>query len=424
MHFRSVLMGLVIASSTLADQTVQLKVVPSGATEKVGGSFYLSCKLSETKPDVIKKLPEGLSDHPLYGMLKFAGPGVTQIAVIVDSPDGKPSKLYVDANGNGDLTDDPATQWVSGPEYKGTLPGLKTENLADVGGATVQLGTDDKKFSAHLGVWQYNPEKMTGRTAAQKDEMRKELRYYRDYYATGKITVDGKPHDAFLLDEIASGNFSPSRDGAMVRLFIDLNDNGKLDTGEMFDVTKPMKINGHAYEVKNITADGTGMEFGESTKAAYGPEDVKVGKIVPAFEVKDLAGKSVKFPEDYKGKIVLLDFWATWCGPCMAEVPNVVAAYNAHHAGGFEILGVSLDQADDSEKVKQVTSKHKMVWPQLLGDDGKSHKVADMYSVNAIPSAFLVDGTTGRILAEGNDLRGDGLENALKKFATTQPAGQ
>ncbi len=421
MTIRSILLGLLLSSSALADQTVHLSVVSSGAADKVGGSFYVSCKLSETKPAAIKKLPDGLSEHPLFGVLKFAGPGASEIAVIVDSPEGKPSKLFVDSNGNGDLTDDPATEWVSGPDFKGTLPGLKPANLANIGGATVELGTADKKFPAHLGMWQYNPAKMTGRTPAQQDEMRKDLRYYRDYCTAGKITIDGKPHDVFLLDELASGSFDFTRDGAMVRVFIDLNDNGKLDESEMFDATKPMKIDGHAYAIKSIAADGSSFEFGDSTKPAYGPADVKVGQIVPAFEVKDLAGNTVKFPGDYKGKIVLLDFWATWCGPCMAEVPNVVAAYEKHHANGFEILGVSLDQGTDSDKVLKVTSEKKMVWPQLLGDSGKSHTVADMYSVNAIPSAFLVDGTTGKILSAGNDLRGDGLEKALTRYATTQP---
>jgi thiol-disulfide isomerase/thioredoxin len=424
MVIRSILLGLLLASSAMADQTVQLKTMSSGAMDIVGGSYYLSCKLSETKPPNIKKLPDGLSEHPLYGQLKFVGPGVSEIAVIVDSPEGKPSRLFVDSNGNGDLTDDPATEWVSGPDYKGTLPGLKPANLANVGGATVQLGTADKKFDAHLGMWQYNPAKMTGRTPAQQDEMRKDLRYYRDYYTTGKITVDNKPHDAFLLDEMASGTFALTHDGAMVRLFIDLNDNGKLDAGEMFDAAKPLKINDNSYEVKNISPDGTSFDFGPSTKVAYGPDDVLVGKTVPAFTAKDLAGNTVNFPGDFKGKIVMLDFWATWCAPCMAEVPTVVAAYNQHHTSGFEILGVTLDQATDGDKVKKVTADHQMAWPELFGDAGKSHAVADMFSVNAIPSAFLVDGTTGKILAVGNDLRGEGLEKELAKFATTQPAGK
>jgi peroxiredoxin len=421
MRFRSFLLGLFLASSALADQTVHLKIKPSGVADIVGGSFYLSCKLSETKPAIIHKLPEGLSDHPLYGVLKFTGPGVTEIAVIVDSPAGKPSRLFVDSNGNGDLTDDPATDWVSGPDYKGALPGLKPANLANVGGATVQLGTAEKKFDVHLGMWQYDPSKMTGRTQAQKDDMRKDLRYYRDYCTAGKISIDSKPHEVFLLDELASGSLALTHDGAMVRLFIDLNDNNKLDLNEMFDAAKPLKISGNSYQVKNISDDGTSFDFGPSTRAAYGPDDVKVGKTVPAFTAQDLAGHTIHFPGDYKGKIVLLDFWATWCAPCMAEVPNVVAAYDKHHQSGFEILGVTLDQPTDGDKVKKVTAAHQMVWPQLFADPGKSHTIADMYSVTAIPSAFLIDGTTGKILAAGNDLRGDGLEKQLTRFATTQP---
>jgi thiol-disulfide isomerase/thioredoxin len=71
---------------------------------------------------------------------------------------------------------------------------------------------------------------------------------------------------------------------------------------------------------------------------------VAKGQKAPAFQTKTVDGKTVNFPADYKGKLVLLDFWATWCPPCRAELPNVISAYNQYHDKGFEIVSVSLDQ--------------------------------------------------------------------------------
>jgi hypothetical protein len=100
----------------------------------------------------------------------------------------------------------------------------------------------------------------------------------------------------------------------------------------------------------------------------------------------------------------------------MAEVPNVAAAYEKYHASGFEVLGITMDEPTDGEKVKRVMAKKKMVWPELFGEAGKTKSVAEMFSVNAIPAAFLIDGDTGKILAAGEELRGDGLEKALARF--------
>ena len=90
-----------------------------------------------------------------------------------------------------------------------------------------------------------------------------------------------------------------------------------------------------------------------------------------------------------RGKVVLVDFWATWCPPCRGEVPNVVAAYTKYHDQGFEIVGVSLDQNKDS--LLAFTKEHGMVWPQYFDGKGWQNAIATNYGINSIPRMWLVN---------------------------------
>lgn len=136
-----------------------------------------------------------------------------------------------------------------------------------------------------------------------------------------------------------------------------------------------------------------------------------VGTVFPDFSEKDTSGRPLSVA-NYKGKIVLVDFWATWCPPCLAELPNVVKTYRQDHAKGFEIIGISLDREGDGDKLAQFTKEHDMPWPQFFDGQYWNSKLAAKYGVNSIPCTFLIDGE-GRII--GKNLRDEELSQAVAK---------
>ena len=133
----------------------------------------------------------------------------------------------------------------------------------------------------------------------------------------------------------------------------------------------------------------------------------------------DLSGKLVDGSdfdwEAYRGKVVLVDFWATWCGPCIAEAPNVRKNYDLYHDRGFEVVGISLDSKKSA--LDAYIKKEQVPWVNLFEDGaGWKHPMAVKYGVGAIPTVFLVD-RDGEVVSLP---RGAELGNQLRLLLTTK----
>jgi peroxiredoxin len=143
---------------------------------------------------------------------------------------------------------------------------------------------------------------------------------------------------------------------------------------------------------------------------------VRPGEQPPDFTIETLTGKEIS-PKDFHGKVVLLDFWATWCAPCIAELPNMEQAYKKHHEAGFEIVSISVDSA--KQPLTNFLEKRSLPWIHALNGDAPriESSPAAQYAVTSIPYTVLI-GRDGKIAAV--NLRGPALEDAVAK-ALAQP---
>ena len=141
-------------------------------------------------------------------------------------------------------------------------------------------------------------------------------------------------------------------------------------------------------------------------------ESVKVGALAPDFTLPTPEGKMLSLSQ-FRGKVVVVDCWASWCGPCRAENPNMVALYNANKDKDFTILGVSLDRPNDKDKWIKAIADDKLTWNNVSDLKYWQSMICDLYIISAIPETILID-KEGKIVARG--LRGDELKSKVAEL--------
>jgi len=390
---------------------VRLDLVPEGAMTRIGSYMPWSVTLLAERPADVQGLPEDV-EAPMFGVFEFGtlGQNDRRVFVVIDEPLDGPARLFVDGNRNGDFTDDAPAEWETLTEK--TRDGRTYTRYR--GGAPVRLG-DDADLSVRIGF------AMLGRDARELIDHEPMLKRFRDYARAGRIEFDGQVFEVMLDDTCVVGDFrgDPGFEREGVELLIDVNRNGVFDVrGESFDTTRPFNIRGTTYEMSEMAPDGSSFRLTESSQTVeeIPPQpDQSAGRQILAFEAETLDGGRIRFPEDYRDRIVLLDLWAMWCGPCVGEIPTLVEARKEYHERGFNIVSISIDAADERARLTEFVREHGMTWTHVHDGGDWDGELVQLYCPGGIPAGYLVDGTTGTILAALGEVRGKKLAQAIER---------
>jgi len=347
-----------------------------GAGQLSGGCFIQVIDL-EDEPAADIEFP-AIDGDGLYGVLPLAD-GEHPLYLDISAED---IRLYVD--GAGTSTYDYAP-W-EGVTMSGLLSGVS--------------------MIASYGETQTAPYRMLLMWSGQMPAV---MTYCRDSYREGLVSLSDREVRIALFDEDTDGWYDALDAGG---LLIDTDGDGELyaalDSHEWFRLDEPFNVDGVTYMVEEVAADGSWARIELSEESVAPKPPLLVGFEAPGFSGGEIDGTAHSL-SDFRGEVVVLDFWAAWCGPCLAELPTLRQLHEDYGASGLTILGINIDRTPDT--LRQAIDEYYIEYLQL--HDGVNGPIGTLYRVEGIPATYLV-GRDGKILAR--DLRGEAMVDAVRSL--------
>lgn len=309
---------------------------------------------------------------------------------------------------NGQFT---LTGSIASPMYYYLKLGSREDGL----GFVLEPGVTNIEGSAHIAGAKVTGSKMTEKYGEwRKIWMRLSDKAGALYQRLESLQNEGNSEGAATIKKEVDEGFK-NLDAEVRRevvAFVKKDPNSPVSAMVVYEnwVTMSLDPQMTAEATKSLGPDAWKSEYGKLIKLSYKQADrTKIGAS-PSFAMPDKNGKMIK-TQDFAGRFLLVDFWASWCGPCRKENPNLVKAYAVYHSKGFEILSVSLDDKKDSW-LKAITADG-LGWTHVSDLKAWKCPLVEEYGIKSIPMNFLLD-HNGKVIAR--DLRGEELEKFLSKL--------
>ncbi|MBD3617404.1 MAG: TlpA family protein disulfide reductase [Gracilimonas sp.] len=238
------------------------------------------------------------------------------------------------------------------------------------------------------------------------------LQLYFNHLRMGSWTVNDQTFDVALIKESAP----PYRIEPYTYFYIDLDEDGQfdiMDDGfEAYPVTEPFNIAGESWEISEIAADGSSITIVDSEEEVDPKVALRPGTEAPNFTAETLSGTKLTL-SDLRGKYVMIDFWGTWCAPCIEALPVIKEAYDTYAGENFEIVGIANEPS--MERFEDFVGREDLDWPQIPEIYEENNEIQELYSVNSYPTYYLVN-PDGEIVEYGMALSADNLIETLAKY--------